>query len=99
MKRLDNIEEYNNIINNSLVFVIFYNTFHSTMFVKDSYVKRLVENHPEVDFYGVNIDQLSDILEDSEISKIPFISRFENGYEIKQISALATLNELEEFIK
>lgn len=99
MKRLDSIEEFESIINGSKVIVIFYNYFHASMFVKDTYIKQLIDKHSDVDFLGVNVDDYPEIVDKYDIKLIPCIIRCENGYMVNNISVFASVEELEEFIK
>ena len=69
------------------------------MFVKDTYIKQLIDKHNDVDFLGVNVDDYPEIVDKYDIKQIPCIIRCENGYMVNNISVFASVEELEEFIK
>ncbi len=81
-----------------LVVVDFFATWCGPCKMLSPVVERMAEQHPEVHFYKVDIDEEPDLAERFRIMSVPTLLYMKRGQEINKTIGLMTASELEQAV-
>lgn len=93
---LINREDLN--LNNAKSVVYFYSSwmpFHKRMY---NMIKVIEENNPDIIFYGVDVDHFKEIVKIYEVTSIPVLIFFKDGFEKKRINGIPLISAVKNII-